>query len=402
MSRFPLLALALASLRARLGTVLLMVMTLALSTLLFTGVAKLSDGMRASFEATLVETDLIIGARSAPVNLLLATVFRIGDPPANISARAVRQIGDLDEVAWSVPLSLGDNHRGFRVLGTNADYFSYYRFGAGMPLLLAEGRQFAAAEDVVLGAEVARDLGYALGTELSLTHGLGQAGISDHDEHAFRVVGILRPTGTPVDRTLHVSLVAMAEIHGQIAEDASVSALLIGLANKPSILRLKRRIDTWPDEALLAILPGQALGELWAVTGLAERALLGISGFVIIVGLMSALTSLLTGLAARRREVAVLRAVGAGPLQIGGLLVLETTLIGFAGAIIGIGLTQVGLWLAGPMLQLRWGLGLLGTGLGMFDVYVLAGVTMAAALVGLVPACIAYRRTLMDGLDIGV
>ena len=334
MSRFPLLVLAFASLRARLGTVLLMVMTLALSTLLFVGVVKISDGTRASFEATLVETDLIIGARSAPVNLLLATVFRIGDPPANISARAARAIGGLDEVAWSVPLSLGDSHRGFRVLGTNTDYFTHYRYGAGAQLLLAQGRIFSGEGDVVLGAQIARALGYGLGAELALTHGLGQAGISDHNGHGFQVVGILEQTGTPVDQTLHVSLGAMAEIHGQAAEDASVSALLIGLENKPSILRVKRRIDTWPDEALLAILPGQALGQLWAVTGLAERALIAVSGFVIVVGLMSALTSLLTGLAARRREIAVLRAVGARPFQIGGLLVLETALIGFAGALL--------------------------------------------------------------------
>ena len=399
MSRFALVSLALASLRSRAGTVWLTVMTLALSTLLFVGVAKISDGTRASFEATLTQTDLIVGARSAPVNLLLASVFRIGDPPANISAQTAEAISQMDGVAWSVPLSLGDSHRGFRVLGTNEAYFEHYRYGADTPLGLAEGRIFAGEGDVVLGAEVARVLGYALDTELVLTHGIGQAGISDHDDHGFHVVGILRPTGTPVDQTVHVSLESIADMHGQSAREASVSALLIGLVNKPSILRMKRQIDTWPDEALLAIMPGQALGELWAVTGLAERALLAISGFVIVVGLMSALTSLLTALAARRREVAVLRAVGARPFQIGGLLVLETAMTGFAGALIGIAFAQIGLWLGGPILEAQWGIRLLGTGLGVFDLCVLVGVSAAAALVGVVPAVIAYRRTLIDGLD---
>jgi len=382
MNRFPLLALALASLRARAGTAMLTIMTLALSTLLFVGVAKISEGTRASFEVTLTETDLIIGARSAPVNLLLASVFRIGNPPANISPETARAIAGLETVAWTVPLSLGDSHRSYRVVGTNTDYFEYYRYGADVALEFTEGRGFAGEGDVVLGADVARGLGYGLGAELALTHGLGQAGISDHDDHTFHVVGVLTATGTPVDQTVHVSLEGIGAIHGQAETSASVSALLVGLVNKPSVLRVKRQIDTWPDEALLAILPGQALGELWAVTGIAERALFAISGFVIVVGLMSALTSLLTGLAARRREVAVLRAVGARPMQIGGLLVLETAMTGFAGALTGIGLVQLGLWLGGPFLQAQWGIRLLGTGLGVFDLFVLLGVTFTAALVG--------------------
>jgi putative ABC transport system permease protein len=396
------MTLAIASLRARAGTAILTVLTLALSTLLFVGVAKIGEGTRASFEATLTETDLIVGARSAPVNLLLASIFRIGDPPANVSADTARAISDLETVAWAVPLSLGDSHRGYRVIGTNPDYFAYYRYGAGETLGFAEGGIFADEGDVVLGADVAQALGYGIGSELALTHGLGQAGISDHDDHAFAVVGVLEATGTPVDQAVHVPLDAIGAIHGQTEASPPVSALLLGLVNKPSVLRVKQQIDTWPDDALIAVLPGRALGELWAVTGLAERALLAISGFVIVVGLMSALTSLLTGLAARRREVAVLRAVGARPSQIAGLLVLETALTGFAGAVIGIGLAQLGLWLGGPLLQTQWGIRLLGTGVGMFDLFVVIGVTLAAALAGCVPALIAYRRTLMDGLDIGV
>lgn len=400
MSRFPLLSLALASLRNRAAIVALTAVTLALSTMLFVGVEKISSGTRASFEATLSGTDLIVGARSASVNLLLASVFRIGDPPANISAQTAQAIAALPEIAWSVPLSLGDNHRGFRVLGTDAAYFEHYRYGAQERLALAAGRIFASETEIVLGADVARQLGYGLKAELELTHGLGQVGISDHTDHPFEVIGVLAPTGTPVDQTVHVSLGAIAAIHGDGEQSASVSALLIGLENQTSVLRTKHLIDTWSDEALLAILPGQALGELWAVTGLAERALKAISGFVIVVGLMSALTSLLTGLNARRREVAVLRAVGARPAQVGLLLVLETALIGFAGAITGIVLVQLGLWLGAPILEARWGIRLLNTGLGVFDLAALIGVTFGAALAGCVPAWIAYRRTLMDGLDI--
>lgn len=400
MNRIPLLALALASLRNRAGIVALTVLTLALSTMLFVGVTKMSNGTRASFEATLSDTDLIVGARSASVNLLLASVFRIGDPPANISARTAASLAAHPDIAWTVPLSLGDSHRGYRVLGTEMSYFDHYRYNAGTRLSLAQGQLFADGEDVVLGSDVAQALGYGLGDTLALTHGLGEAGISDHNDHPFRIVGILAPTNTPVDQTVHVQLAAIEAIHGGAEEASSISFLLVGLENRLSILRTKRLIDTWPDEALLGVLPGQALGELWSITGLAERALKAISAFVIVVGLMSALTSLLTGLNARRREVAVLRAVGARPAQIGFLLVLETVLIGFAGAVIGIGLVQLGLWLGAPILDAQWGIRLLGTGLGAFDLAALLAVTFAAALVGCIPAWIAYRRALVDGLKI--
>lgn len=421
MSRAPLIQLALASLKNRLGTVLLTLLTISLSVTLFLGVEKVRHGTKASFEATISGTDLIIGARSAPVNLLMATVFRLGDTPANISWEAATLIADRPDVAWSVPLSLGDSHRGERVLGTVPAYFTHYKYGKNRALEFAQGGGFEDIFDVVLGAKTARLLGYKIGDEIELTHGLGQSGISDHSHKALHIIGILKSTGTPVDRTVHVSLEAISAIHvgwetgarsrlaSTISEEdlrardltpESVSALLIGLKNRSSILRTKRDIDTYSGEALLAVLPGQALRALWAMTGMAENALLAISAFVVLVGLVSALTSLLSGLNARRREMSILRAVGARPVHIGGLLVLEAAFMGVGGAFIGVLCVHIGLGLAGPTLAARWGVVLVETGPGLLDIGAVCAVTALAALMGLVPAWLAYRHAVADGLTI--
>lgn len=423
MTGFALLPLAFASLKNRAGTVMLTLLTIALSVTLFLGVEKLREGTRASFETTISDTDLIVGARSAPVNLLLASVFRLGDPPANISWETVEALDARSDIAWIIPLSLGDSHRGERVLGTVEDYFNRYKYGDGQSLEFAAGEKFDDLFDVVLGAETARLLGYVIGDEIELTHGLGEEGISDHEHREFSVKGILKPTGTPVDRTVHVSLEAISAIHvgwetgarsrlaTEITDDElrerenhteSVSALMVGLTNRASILRTKRAIDTYTDEALLAVLPGQALGQLWTMTGFAERSLSAISAFVILVGLVSALASLLSGLNARRREMAILRSVGARPSHIGGLLVLEAFLMGFAGAVVGGVLVYAGLALASPILAERLGIVLSGIGPGALDVYVVAIVSGLSALMGLVPAIMAYRHTLSDGLNVKI
>jgi len=434
MSWAPLFKLAFASLKNRSGTVLLTLLTIALSVTLFLGIEKIRHSTKTSFEATISGTDLIIGARSAPVNLLLAAVFRLGDTPANISWETAEAIEAREDVAWSVPLSLGDSHRGERVLGTVPAYFVHYKYGKNQSLELAEGEVFHDLFDVVLGAETARRLGYQIGDQIELTHGLGQAGISDHEHLPFTVSGILKPTGTPVDRTVHASLQAISAIHlgwetgghGHHAEDLlealeeeahgedhdqdhhgeidlrpeSVSALLVGLESKASILRTKRAIDTYPEEAMLAVMPGLALRDLWTMTGLAEKTLQAVSGFVVLVGLVSVLASLLSGLSARRREMAILRAVGARPTHIGALMVVEAVLMGAGGALIGVLLVYVGLGFAEPVVASRWGVVLGQTGPNLLDLIVVCVVTVLAGLMGLVPALMAYRRALGDGLNV--
>ena len=414
-------SLAWRSLLNRKVSAFLTVFAIALSVALFLGVEKSRNAARAGFDNTISGTDLIAGAPSGQVNLLLYSVFRLGNATAEISWNGYEELSARDDVAWAVPLSLGDSHRGYRVLGSTTEYFDRYKYSDGQSLSLSEGEVFDDIFDAVLGADVARALGYELGDPMVLTHGIGAGGLSDHDNRPFRVAGILNPTGTPVDRTVHVSLEGITAMHvgwetgarnplaDSITNDMirgfdltpkTVTAVLIGLESRGSILRTRRAINTRMSEPMMAIIPGQALAELWQVVGNAERILLAVSAFVIAVGLVSILTSILTSLNERRREMSILRAVGAGPGDIFLLMVTEAAVLGFIGAIAGAVLIQIIFAVAAPILSTQYGIALLGTGPGLVDLYTIGVVAVSALLLGLWPANLAAGRSLADGLTV--
>ncbi len=142
-------------------------------------------------------------------------MFRIGNATNNIRWDSYRALAQRPEVAWTIPLSLGDSHRGFRVLGTTPEYFEHFRFGRDRRLELAQGRLFEDSHDAVLGADVAAKRGYQSGDSIVIAHGAGDVSFSLHDDHPFRVVGVLARTGTPVDRTVHVTLEGMDAVHAR-------------------------------------------------------------------------------------------------------------------------------------------------------------------------------------------
>src|SRR5690554_3152642 len=409
-------SLAVKSLRNRRQTALLTVLSIAVSVCLLLGVEKVRHEVRAQFLNTVSGTDLVVGARSGSINLLLYTVFRIGDATNNISWNSYQEFANHPQVSWSIPLSLGDSHRGYRVLGTSNAYFEHLRYGGGHSLRLQEGRVFTELYDVVLGAEVARQLNYQLGDQIIVAHGGGQVSFVHHDDQPFTVVGILAPTGTPVDRTLHVSLEAIEAIHvgwhsgmpsrrvsaEQVAKmdltPKTITGFMVGLKSKVATFQLQRQINEYRRELLSAIMPGVALQQLWSLIGVAEKALLVVSALVVVSGLIGMMTNLLSSLNERRREMAILRSIGARPWQIAALLVSESLALTFAGLILGLVLLYGGLLAAQPWIASQFGfylsLGLPGPG----DWLLMGAVLLAGLLAGLVPATKAYRQSLVDGL----
>ncbi len=416
----PILGLAVKSLLNRRTTVGLTLLALAVSVTLVLGVEKLRTEAKASFAATISGTDLIVGARSGSVQLLLYSVFRIGNATNNISWQSYQEIAARPDVAWTVPLSLGDSHRGFRVLGTTGDYFHHYRYGRKLPLAFAAGGPFTDLFDAVLGAEVARALGYKLGDPLVVAHGLGAEGFSNHKDKPFRVAGILARTGTPVDRTVHVSLQAVEAIHIDWKSGApvpgmrvtadqvrrmdltprAITAVLVGAKSRFAAFTLQRAINEYRPEPLLAVLPGVALQELWDLMGTAEAALAAISVAVVAAGLLGMMIMMLTGLNERRREMAILRSVGARPLHLFALLVSEAAVLTMAGAAAGLGLFYAALAAFRPVLDSRFGLFLEISAPTAHDLAILGAVVLAGVLAGAVPALGAYRQSLADGMTV--
>ena len=411
-----LLRLALRSLAARRLTVGLTIFAVALSVALFLGVEKVRTGARASFGDTISNTDLIVGARSGTVQLLLYSVFRIGNATNNISWETYRDIAARPEVDWIVPISLGDSHRQFRVMGTTAEYFERYKYRGGRALAFDDGRAFDDLFDAVIGADVAAALGYRLDDPLVVAHGV--ASFVSHDNQPFRVAGILEKTGTPVDRTVIVSLEAIEAIHVDwqggaqrpgtgTAPDrirqmdltpSAVTAAMIGVKSRLQIFSLQRALNEYPSEPLLAVLPGVALQELWSIVGIAETALIAVSGMVVATALLGMAAMIFSGLNERRREMAILRAVGARPLTIMGLLMLEAVLMAVIAAALGVALLYTGLWALRPYVDSAYGLYLPLEPLSAREGLVLGAVVLAAAITSLFPALRAYRLSLSDGM----
>ncbi|GAD62904.1 ABC transporter permease [Aquipseudomonas alcaligenes] len=416
-----LLRIALASLANRRFTALLTVFAIALSVCLLLAVERVRTEARASFASTISGTDLIVGARSGSVNLLLYSVFRIGNATNNIRWDSFETLSKHPQVKWAIPLSLGDSHRGYRVLGTDTGYFEHYRYGRGQPLQLAQGKPFADLFEVVLGAEVAEALKYKLGDQIVLAHGVATVSLTQHDDKPFRVVGILARTGTPVDRTLHISLAGMEALHvdwqngmpargnakvsAEQARDMhlqpkAITAVLLGLKSKVATFAVQRQVNEYRGEPLLAILPGVALQELWSLMGTAEKALFVVSLFVVLTGLIGMLTAILTSLNERRREMAILRSVGARPWHIAGLLVLEALTLALAGAALGLALLYGGIAASQGWVQAQYGLYLPLALPSAYEWSLLGAILGAALLMGGVPAWRAYRQSLADGLSI--
>ncbi len=412
------LRLAWRSLLNRWVTALLTVLAIAVSVMLLLGVEKVRTGAKTSFANTISGTDLIIGARSGDLQLLLYSVFRIGNATNNMTYESYQEIVANEAVDWIVPVSLGDSHRGFRVMGTSGAYFERYRYRRDRQLTFVDGKPFNDLFDAVLGADVAATLGYELGDPIVVAHGLGDVSFAEHDDKPFVVAGILEKTGTPVDRTVHVSLEAIEAIHvdwqsgaqipGQAASadevrgmdltPKAVTAAFIGLKSKLSAFKLQRAINEYRAEPLSAILPGAALQQLWELIGTAETALGAVSIMVVVTALLGMVTMVLATLNERRREMAILRSVGARPRTVLGLLMAEAGLLGMAGTLFGVVLLYLTLVIIRPLVDAEFGLYLEIAWLSGRELFSLLAVISIGLVAGLLPAVHAYRLSLADGM----
>ena len=405
------------SLQSRRSTAILTIFSIAVSVLLLLGVEKIRVNAQSSFANTISGTDLIVGARSGSIQLLLYSVFRMGNATNNISWKSYQDIAQQKGIKWTIPISLGDSHRGFRVMGTSRDYFSVYQYGEKRTLNFSSGSQFEGVFDAVIGAEVANSLNYAVGDEVIISHGTGSTSFAQHKDKPFVISGILKHTGTPVDRTVHVSLAGIEAMHvnwqGAVKkrkvskaltesnlQPESITAFLVGLDSKIVSFKMQRYINEYSPEPLLAIFPGIALHELWSLMSVAEKALLIISLFVVLASLTGMLAVSLAGLNERRREIAILRSVGASHWHIMGLLITETVFLTLAGILLGLTLLYSGIWVAQPIIEKNYGLFIPITAPNIRELGMVSMLLATSFIVGLVPAYRAYKNSLADGMSI--
>lgn len=424
--------LALQSLRSRVFTTVLTIASIALSVTLLVGIEHVRRGVRESFAGTIRGVDLIVGARGGTLQVVLSSVFGIGNPSGSIQLSTFKRWQQHPAVQWAVPYSLGDSHRGFRVIGTTAEFFTRYRFRQNTAITFATGRAGATDRDVVIGSEVASRLGYTVGSPIVVVHGMVDIGTSSHDAHPFQVVGVLNRTFTPIDRSIYVTLEGIEAMHADessgvvplvtpgaeppgvtpatptvaasvraagVPDDFALTSFFVGTKNRFEALMVQREMNTDLVEPLTAVIPGVALGELWVTIGGAEAGLKVVSLFAVAIGLTGMLVALYSSLEARRREMAIFRAIGAGPKMIVSLLVLESAVLSVLGCAVGVAGVYAGLLLGQRPIEQRFGLHLAITPLGATEWMYVVIIVVSGVLIGFVPAYKAYRTSLVDGLS---
>ncbi len=393
--------------------------SVALSAFLLAGIEQIRSDVREGFSQSVSGTDLIVGPRTGSTQLLLYSIFRIGQATNNMRWESVEALMAHRAVRWVIPISLGDSHHGFPVVGTSTAYFEHFRHGDGQALTLAEGHRFEQLYEAVIGADVARQLGHHLGSRIVLSHGDGAFEANDHADKPFTVVGILAPTGTPVDRSVHISLEAMQALHvdwvggapmpgihvdakdmtPELLRPREVTAVLVGLKSRTAVFAVQRWLSAYDKEPLMAVLPGVALDELWQVVGSAEKALLAITALVALVSLSGLVATMMAGLSERRRELAILRAVGASPRAVLVLLLLEGAALSVSGVVLGWLASWLSIWTAQDWAQTRWGLHVHAGWPTDQQLWLMLALILAGLLASLLPAWRAYRLSLADGLS---
>ena len=393
-----LLRLAAKSLIDRRGSVVLTCIAMMISIFVLLGVEHIRKEAKESFSSTVSGVDLIVGARSGRLNLLLYSVFRMGSPINNISWSSYQQIASSPQVEWTIPISLGDSHKGFRVLGTNNDYFQHFNYGRKQTLNIVEGEAFADVFDVVLGASVASSLNYVIGDQIILAHGIGQTSFTLHDKQPFKITGILAPTGTPVDQTVHVSLEGIEAIHidpnstTSELEPDQITAFMIGLKSRMATFQLQREINEFEREPLMAILPGVALSELWRMMIVLESTLRLISALVFVAALLGLGAMMAASIRERKNEIHLLRIVGASPGFLFVLFEMEAILISVVSILGGSALLYFSLFAAQELLSTQLGLHMGKNLFTISSLVITVSILAATVLVAAIPAFRAYKE----------
>lgn len=411
------LELALKSGWARRGPLALVASAIAVAVFLVLAVAQLRQDARASFSDAVAGVDLIVGARASPTELMLYSVFHLGRPVRSMSFDQLDAIAKLDAVAWAVPLQLGDSYRGYPVVGTIPLFFS--KTGGASGLAFQEGKPFSHVFDAVLGFDVAKKLGHKTGDSIVLSHGKADGLAQDHSDRPFTVTGILRKTGTPSDHSVYISLAGFEAIHigwefGSKPRESTVldlnridpltlqpsqiTAVLVGLESRTQVFSARRAIEGLAGGRLMAILPGVTLDELWQVMGTIENTLSLMAWLVAVSALLGVCATLLIAIGARRKELAIFRALGARPGQLSFFVVIESMLICLVGVVLGWLSLQLSVWALGDLVRNEFGVIMVPRLPDSQGWIAMLGLISMSAIASLIPAWRAFRLSVHDGL----
>ncbi len=407
------------SINNRKFTSFLCIASIALSVTLFLAIERIRNGAREGFTNTISQTDLIVGAKGGSLQLLLYTVFHIGGAVNNIRMTTFDEIKNNHLVDWAIPISLGDTYKGFRVVATDENFYEHYRFRGDKKVEMSEGSRPSDTFDVVLGSEVAKKYQLKIGDPILLSHGLSSEAILSHENTPFKIKGIIASTQTPIDTGVYINLYGMEAMHfgweSGVPDGAKINperfkkenikitqitSFMVKLKSRIAVLKMRREIDQYEKEPIMAIIPALSLQEMWQTIGYVEQILFLVSLCVLLVGVLSILISLYTSINERRREMAILRSLGASSRHIFALLLYESSFLVIVGCITGVAALYGALIFVRPWLESNFSVYLETQPLSKTEWFYLLGIFCAGTLAGIIPAIKAYMNSLQDGLTI--
>ncbi|HSD40860.1 MAG TPA: ABC transporter permease [Burkholderiales bacterium] len=347
--------------------------------------------------------DLVAGAKGSPMQLILSTVFHVDAPTGNIPLAEAKKLAQHRAVKLAIPLALGDSFRGFRIVGTTHDYVGHY---AGE---LAAGRLWEAPMEAVLGAETARTTGLGVGGKFVGSHGFAEGG-EEHGEFPYAVVGVLKPTGTVLDRLVltNVESVWFVHIHPERHDDPGtvlahlredeqeITALLIQYATPIAAATLPRMINS--TSALQAASPAYESARLFRMLGVGIDVLRAFALVLVAAAGLSIFIALYNAMEERRYDLAVMRMLGASRGKLMRLVLLEAVALALAGAVIGLGLGHLLTEAVGAMLAAAQQPSVTGAAWLNAELWLVALAAGVGLVAGLVPAWRAYRTDIATTL----
>ncbi|GMO57085.1 MAG: ABC transporter permease [Rickettsiales bacterium] len=370
-------------------TLSLIIFSIAISTILLLGIEKIETETRNNFLSSISGTDLIVGARGSPTQLVLYSIFHLGRATNNIES--IDYITKNEDVEWVIPISLGDSYKRLSVVGTENDFFKYYKFGGELNIKFKEGREFESDFDVVVGSQAKEKLN----DEIKVSHGNS----SQEHKEIFKVVGILEPTGTPIDNSIFITLNAMDTIHsGYIPQKRAITSMLVGLKERRKVFTIQKQFNNYKKEALTAILPGVAIDELWRMLNIGEKAITFISMLVMFSSMFGLSASILAGLNERKQEIAILRSIGATPFDISILLAFEGMFIMLCGIVIGVFLLYLLLWAMIPIILSKYSIRIALNFLTANEILLIIKIYIIGFIITLIPVVKGYIMSLKSSL----
>ena len=377
---FTRLAWAYLASRPLLAALHLAMLALGVGTMVFLVLATAQAERRIGRDA--VPVDLVVGAKGSPLQLILSSVLHLDVPTGNISRSEALKIAADPMVALAVPIALGDSHRGFRIVGTEANFLPFY--GA----TVAAGRGFEREMEAVLGAEAARATGLAPGATFPGTHGLADGGAA-HSE-VYTVVGVLAPTGTVVDRLVVTPLESVWQNHGGAGDAGEITALLVRYYTPLAAAVLPRRINT--TTTLQAASPAYESARLMSLVGVGLDTMRAFAMILLATAALSVFVTLTSALQERRYDLALLRTLGARPAALLALVAAEGMTLVVAGVILGFGLGHAAAEVLGRWLSATRSWSITGLAWEPAEATVALAVIAAGIVTSLIPALQAYRR----------